>query len=134
RVRRRWGERRARRRAPCRAARNPDPPAGQGSDLARGANVGWSAGDVHPRGAGARVIRLSGPAEADTHFAIQRAACVEAFPRIFPPELYPFPDDEVLRRWRDFAGVVLVAERDGTAVGIAGVEACWLHGFYVLPE
>ena len=29
---------------------------------------------------------------------------------------------------------MLVAERDGAAVGIAGVEDCWLHGFYVRPE
>ena len=80
------------------------------------------------------MIRLSGRDEAETHFAIQRAACVEAFPHIFPPELYPFPDEEVRRRWREFAGTVLLAERDGIAVGIAGVEPCWLHGFYVVPE
>ena len=29
---------------------------------------------------------------------------------------------------------MLVAERDGVPVGIAGVEGCWLHGFYVRPE
>jgi GNAT superfamily N-acetyltransferase len=29
---------------------------------------------------------------------------------------------------------VFVAERDGVTVGVAGVEACWLHGFYVRPE
>ena len=29
---------------------------------------------------------------------------------------------------------MLAAERDGATVGIAGVEACWLHGFYVLPR
>jgi GNAT superfamily N-acetyltransferase len=80
------------------------------------------------------VIRRSGRDEAETHFAIQRAACLPALGHIFPPDLYPFPDDEVRRRWQDFTGIVLVAERDGTAVGVAGVEACWLHGFYVRPE
>jgi len=80
------------------------------------------------------VIRRSGRDEAETHFAIQRAACLPALAHIFPPELYPFPDDEIRRRWQEFGGVVLVAERDGAAAGIAGVQDCWLHGFYVRPE
>jgi GNAT superfamily N-acetyltransferase len=29
---------------------------------------------------------------------------------------------------------VLVAERDGAIVGVAGIEGEWLQGFYVLPE
>jgi RimJ/RimL family protein N-acetyltransferase len=80
------------------------------------------------------LIRRSGADEAETHLAVQRDACLTALAHIFPSDLYPFPDEEVLRRWRDFAGVVLAIERDGATVGIAGVEACWLHGFYVLPE
>lgn len=80
------------------------------------------------------MIRRSGRDEAETHFAIQRAACVESFPHIFPPELYPFPDDEIRQRWREFPGTVLLADRDGVPVGIAGVDACWLHGFYVVPD
>ena len=80
------------------------------------------------------MIRSSGRDEAETHFAIQRAACLPALAHIFPPDVYPFPDDEVRQRWRVFPGSVLVAEREGVPVGIAGVEACWLHGFYVLPE
>jgi GNAT superfamily N-acetyltransferase len=80
------------------------------------------------------VIRRSGAAEAETQFAVQREACLAAFPHVFPPELYPFPDAAVRRRWRDFAGTVLVAEEDGRVVGIAGVSDCWLNGLYVLPE
>jgi RimJ/RimL family protein N-acetyltransferase len=80
------------------------------------------------------VIRRSGRDEAETHFAVQRAACVEAFPDIFPPDLYPFPDDAIRERWRNATGAVLVAERDGRVVGVALTEACWLHGFYVVPE
>jgi putative acetyltransferase len=80
------------------------------------------------------VIRRSGNDEAETHWRIQREACLTGLAHIFPPEQYPFPDDDVFRRWREFDGIVLGAERDGVMVGIAGVEACWLHGFYVRPE
>jgi RimJ/RimL family protein N-acetyltransferase len=80
------------------------------------------------------LIRRSSPAEAETHFAIQRAACLAGLPHVYPPELYPFPDEEIRRRWRDWTGSTLVAERDGRVVGVAGVADCWLHGFYVLPE
>jgi RimJ/RimL family protein N-acetyltransferase len=80
------------------------------------------------------VIRRSGREEAETHFAVQRAACVAGLPHIYPPELYPFPDDEIRRRWRDWDGAVLVSEREGRVVGVAGVGSCWLQGFYVLPE
>jgi putative acetyltransferase len=72
--------------------------------------------------------------DAETHWEVQRAACLPALAHIFPPDEYPFPDDEVLARWREFPGTVLAAERDGAVVGIAGVEQCWLHGFYVRPE
>ena len=80
------------------------------------------------------MIRRSGRDEAETHFVIQRAACLPALDHIFPPELYPFPDEEIRDRWRGFPGAVLVAERDGAPVGVAGVDDCWLHGFYVRPE
>ena len=80
------------------------------------------------------MIRTSGRDEAEAHFAIQRAACLPALAHVFPPELYPFPDDEIRARWRAFPGTVLLAEREGAPVGIAGVEGCWLHGFYVRPE
>ena len=80
------------------------------------------------------MIRRSSTAEAESHFAVQRAACVAGLPHIYPPELYPFPDEEIRRRWRDWSATTLVCERDGRVIGVAGVERCWLHGFYVLPE
>jgi putative acetyltransferase len=80
------------------------------------------------------VIRRSDAAEAETHFRVQRDACLAAFAHVFPPERYPFPDEAVRRRWREFEGTVLAAERGGRVVGIAAVADCWLHGFYVLPE
>jgi GNAT superfamily N-acetyltransferase len=72
--------------------------------------------------------------DAETHWLVQRAACLPALAHIFPPDEYPFPDAEVMARWQGFPGMVLAAERDGAVVGIAGVHACWLHGFYVRPE
>jgi GNAT superfamily N-acetyltransferase len=80
------------------------------------------------------LIRRSSTAEAESHFAVQRAACVAGLPHIYPPELYPFPDEEIRRRWRDWSGTTLVCEHEGRVVGVAGVERCWLHGLYVLPE
>ena len=38
------------------------------------------------------------------------------------------------QRWRDFRGRVFVAEREGLLVGLAGVDACWLNGLYVVPD
>lgn len=68
---------------------------------------------------------------------IQRDASLAALAHIFPPELYPFPLDEVLRRWQealaDPALTVLVAEADGEAVGVAGCRAEWFDGLYLLP-
>jgi putative acetyltransferase len=79
------------------------------------------------------VIRPSGRDEAETQYAVQRDACIDSFAHIFPPELYPFPHEAIRARWREFPGTVLAAERDGHVVGIAGVDRCWLHGFYVVP-
>jgi len=79
-------------------------------------------------------IRPSGRDEAETHLALQRAASLAGFAHVFPPELYPFPDDEVRERWRTFTGAVIVAERAGRPVGMAAFEACWLGGLYVVPE
>jgi RimJ/RimL family protein N-acetyltransferase len=79
-------------------------------------------------------IRDSGPHEAELHLAIQREASVAGLAHIFPPDEYPFPEAEVLAQWREFGGRVLVAERDGRPVGIAGIESEWLQGFYVVPD
>ncbi|HEX3805760.1 MAG TPA: GNAT family N-acetyltransferase [Gaiellaceae bacterium] len=80
------------------------------------------------------MIRRSSRDEAETHFAVQRAACVDSFAHIFPPDRYPFPDDEIRERWRNATGEVLVYEHDGEVVGVAMIERCWLHGFYVVPS
>ena len=78
------------------------------------------------------MIRESGRDDAERCFEIQRAASLAAFRHIYGDE--PFPDDAVRGHWRGFRGTVLVAERDGRAVGAAAVDGEWLQGFYVLPE
>jgi RimJ/RimL family protein N-acetyltransferase len=78
------------------------------------------------------VIRESGHDEAESHFHVQRAASLAALGHIYGDE--PYPDDAVLARWQAFPGTVLVSERDGAIVGVAGIEGEWLHGFYVLPD
>lgn len=80
------------------------------------------------------MIRLARADEAEALFEVQRAASLAAFAHIFPPGHHPYPDDAVRRRWRSFPGKVLVAEREGRVVGVAALDACWLHGFYVVPE
>lgn len=79
-------------------------------------------------------IRRSGRNESELHFELQRAASLAGLGHIFPPAEFPYPDDAVRGRWGTFPGVVLVADRGGTAVGLAAIDACWLHGLYVVPE
>jgi len=79
------------------------------------------------------VIRGSGPDEAETLWRVQRDACLAAFPHIYPPDLYPFPDEPVLAHYREFEGTIMVAEAEGRVVGLAAVADCWLNNLYVLP-
>ena len=82
-------------------------------------------------------IRLARPDEAEVLADVQRDASLAALAHIFPPERYPFPIDDVRRRWEDAladpAVTVLVAEREGAAAGIAGCRDEWLDGLYVVP-
>lgn len=82
-------------------------------------------------------IRDARPDEAESLAAIQRDASLAALAHIFPPELYPYPLDEVQERWREALAdpevQVFVAERDGAAAGVAGCRAEWLDGLYALP-
>jgi RimJ/RimL family protein N-acetyltransferase len=77
------------------------------------------------------VIRESGRDEAERHFEIQREASLAGLAHVYLDE--PFPDDAIRARWQSFPGTVLVAERDGSVVGVAGIEGAWLQGFYVVP-
>ncbi len=76
--------------------------------------------------------------EAETLLAIQRGACVDAFAHIFPPERYPFPDDDVRALWRDALSDpridAYVAEVAGAPIGSVSVDEEWLRTLYVLPS
>jgi GNAT superfamily N-acetyltransferase len=84
------------------------------------------------------IVRAARREEDETLLAIQRAASVAAFAHIYPPERYPFPDDDVRTLWRtalaDPGIDVYVAEFDGGAVGGVSVDDEWLRTLYVLPE
>jgi RimJ/RimL family protein N-acetyltransferase len=77
------------------------------------------------------VIRESGRDQAERHFEIQREASLAGLAHVYGDE--PFPDDAIRERWLTFPGTVLVAERDGSVVAVAGIEDDWLAGFYVVP-
>ena len=84
------------------------------------------------------VIRHASRDEAETLLKVQRGACVAAFAHIFPPELYPFPDDVVRGAWRealDDPGVeAYIAEVGGEPVGSVSVGDEFLRTLYVVPS
>jgi GNAT superfamily N-acetyltransferase len=84
------------------------------------------------------MIREARSDQASTLAEIQRDASLAALAHVFPPEHYPYPMEEVTRRWEDSLGdgeiTVLVAEEDGAATGVAGYRDEWLDGLYVLPQ
>jgi putative acetyltransferase len=84
------------------------------------------------------VIRRARRDEVEELLGIQRAACVKAFAHIFPPELYPYPDDGVRQMWRESLAdpdvEAYVAEVDGLPVGSVSVGDVFLRTLYVVPE
>jgi len=84
------------------------------------------------------VIRPARDGEVEQLFAIQRAASVKAFAHIFPPELYPYPDDDVRELWReslaDPAVEVYLSEVDGEPVGSVAIGDVFLRNLYVVPD
>jgi GNAT superfamily N-acetyltransferase len=83
------------------------------------------------------MIREASAEEAETLLAIQREASVVAFAHIYPPDRYPFPDDEILTAWRktltDYDVEVYIAEVGGEPVGSVSVDGDFLRTLYVLP-
>src|SRR5215813_1193000 len=84
------------------------------------------------------MIRPARTDDVEALLAIQRAACVKAFAHIYPPDLYPFPDDDIRDMWRDALDdakiEAFVMEEDGRAVGCVAVGGEFLRNLYVIPE
>jgi GNAT superfamily N-acetyltransferase len=83
------------------------------------------------------VIRRARRDEAEALLRVQREAAVAAFAHVFPPHVFPFPDDQVREAWRtalaDPAVEVYVAEHEGELVGSVSVGHGFLRTLYVLP-
>ena len=83
-------------------------------------------------------VRPAREDEVETLLAIQREAAVDAFAHVYPPERYPFPDDEIRAGWAaalaDPEVEVYVAECDGAPAGSVSVGEEHLRTLYVLPE
>lgn len=69
---------------------------------------------------------------------LERAANLAALGHVFPPERYPFPDDDVLARWAivldDPDVEVMVAEKDGRLVAFAAYDRTTLRHLAVAPD
>lgn len=69
---------------------------------------------------------------------LERAANLAALGRIFPPERFPFPDDDVLARWAlvlaDPGVKVLVAEEAGELIALAAYDDSTLRHLAVRPD
>jgi GNAT superfamily N-acetyltransferase len=62
---------------------------------------------------------------------IQEAASLAGLAHIYPPDRYPYPQEDVLERWRSSTDTILL---DETGAGFAAVGGQWLNGLYVRPE
>ena len=84
------------------------------------------------------MIREARNDDVETLLAIQRGACVKAFAHIFPPELFPFPDDAIRDVWRDALAdadvEAYVAEIDDEPVGSVSIGDVFMRTLYVVPS
>jgi GNAT superfamily N-acetyltransferase len=84
------------------------------------------------------VLRLATPADAVALASAEKAATTAAFVDIFPPDLFPYPEADVLARWQLELGrddlVTVVDERAGAVTGYAASAYEWLEHLGVVPE
>jgi GNAT superfamily N-acetyltransferase len=82
------------------------------------------------------VIRDARANDLETLLAIQREASVAGFAKVFPPERYPYPTDDVREVWREALADpevdAYVFELGGEAVGTVTVDDDFLRQLYVL--
>ena len=69
---------------------------------------------------------------------LEREANLAALGHVFPPDRYPFPDDDVLARWAivldDPEVAVMVAEEEGDLVAFAAYDSSTLRHLAVRPD
>jgi RimJ/RimL family protein N-acetyltransferase len=82
------------------------------------------------------VIRTAGADDLVTLLTLEKAASMAGLSHVFGPDL-PFPDIDVLARWRlvlDEAGIdVAIDEAAGAPIGYAAYGDGWLRHFGYLP-
>jgi GNAT superfamily N-acetyltransferase len=82
------------------------------------------------------VIRPADGDDVYALFALEKAASTAGLAHVFGPDL-PFPDDDVLARWRivvdDPDVTVLLDEEAGEPIGYAAHDGAWLRHFGLLP-
>jgi GNAT superfamily N-acetyltransferase len=83
-------------------------------------------------------IRSASPGDAPSLFDVKRSASLAAYGHIFPPSEYPFPNDdvrdEVTALVADEDSAVLIAEKEGRAVGFIGLVHDEIVALFVLRE
>jgi GNAT superfamily N-acetyltransferase len=83
------------------------------------------------------VIRDARPDDLETLLTIQREASVAGFAKVFPPDRYPYPTDDVREVWREALADpevdAYIYELQGEAVGTVTVDSDFLRQLYVLP-
>jgi ribosomal protein S18 acetylase RimI-like enzyme len=102
----------------------------------------WSAWDVeHPVDVDPRLavrIRYARPGEEQLLTGLERAAGLAAFGHIFPAEQFPFPDEEVRRRWQsvlsDRTRQTMIAESGDEPIGYASYGSGILQHLGVSPD
>jgi GNAT superfamily N-acetyltransferase len=82
-------------------------------------------------------LRRPRPGDAEELFRRYRETALVAYRHIFPPELYPFPDEAVRAQWHELAAGahgLLVAEEDGEIVGAVVAKPGALEHLFVVPS
>lgn len=84
------------------------------------------------------MLRLAMAADFVALRDLERAASLAGLGHIFPPQIYPYPDDRVLARWRllldDPTVEVLVDDAAGVLRALAAYDDLWLRHLAVAPE
>jgi GNAT superfamily N-acetyltransferase len=84
---------------------------------------------------GSLALRRGRSADADLLHSIHRESVLAAYRHIFPPERYPFPDEEMRAHWVAELGggeaTTVIAERDLLGIGFVVVSRGWLRSLFV---